>query len=203
MARQSTEKLLDDPSKLAIDLDPREIERKKAQRTYHLNVIQFPILRLLGFLLIIICILLHNVFLLRTFFWVDFSAISAPLVIYPLVSWLILYTLFERIKLFDLGIFFLVFDIFVWIFAIYVTGGEKSLLFFLMIVRTADQSAIAFKRAIVFGHISILSYIFMLLYLIYIEHRDSSLVGELPKLIFIYAVNIYFSLTARTCEQYH
>ncbi len=203
MARRSTEKLLDDPSKLAIDLDPREIERKKAQRTYHLNMIQFPILRLLGFLLVIICILLHNVFSLRTFFWVDFSAIAASLVIYSLVSWLMLYTLFERIKLFDLGIFFLVFDIFIWTFVIYVTGGEKSLLFFLMIVRAADQSAIAFKRVIVFGHISILSYILMLLYLIYVEHRDSSMVGELPKLIFIYAVNIYFSLTARTAEQYH
>jgi PAS domain S-box-containing protein len=202
MARRLAEKLLDGPPKLAIDLNPQEIDRKKAQRTYHLNVIQFPILRLLGFLLIIMYILLHNVFLSKTFSWMDFSSITAFLFIYSLISWLILYIFFERVKLFDLGIFFLVFDIFVWIFVIYSTGGEKSLLFVLMIVRAADQSAMTFKRVIVFAHISILSYILMLLYMNYVEYKSISLLGELPKLVFIYAVNIYLSLTAKTGEQY-
>jgi PAS domain S-box-containing protein len=202
MARRLAEKLLDGPSKLAIDLDPQEIECKKAQRTYYLNVIQFPILRILGFLLIIIYILLNNVFLLKQFSWIDFSSITVFLLLYSLISWLTLYIFFERVKFFDLGICFLVFDIFIWAFTIYFTGGEKSLLFVLMIVRAADQSAITFKRVLIFAHISILSYVLMLLYLNYIEHKQISLLGELPKLIFIYAINIYFSLTTKTGEQY-
>ena len=56
-----------DPTPLGIDLDPEEIERKKAQRRYYLNVVQIPTLRILGFSLLAICILLHNLLLLKTF----------------------------------------------------------------------------------------------------------------------------------------
>jgi hypothetical protein len=96
MARRLAEKLLEGPPKLAIDLDPQEIERKKAQRIYHLNVIQFPILRLLGFLFIIIYILLHNILLLKAFSWIDLFSVTAFLFVYPLISWLMLYIYFSR-----------------------------------------------------------------------------------------------------------
>jgi PAS domain S-box-containing protein len=200
--RQSTEKLLDDPSKPAIDLDPREIERKKTQRTYHLNVIQFPILRLLGFSLIVICIILDNIFFSQKSSLTSLSPFIILLFMYSLGSWLILYFCFGKIKIFDIGILFLVSDIFIWILVIYATGGEKSLLFFLMVIRAADQSTTTFRRVIIFGHISIASYVLMLLYLVYIERHEVFLANELPKLMLIYAVNIYFSLTARISRQY-
>lgn len=123
------------------------------------------------------------------------------MVAYSLISWVILYIYYLQVKLFDLGLFFLVFDIGVWILVIYFTGGEKSLFFFLMTVRAADQLGTTFKRVVFFGHLSICSYLFMLLYLIYVEQRPIAWVSELPKLIMIYALNLYIALTARTTEQ--
>lgn len=123
------------------------------------------------------------------------------MVAYSLISWVILYIYYLQVKLFDLGLFFLIFDIGVWILVIYFTGGERSLFFFLMTVRAADQLGTTFKRVVFFGHLSVCSYLFMLLYLIYIEQRPIAWVSELPKLIMIYALNLYIALTARTTEQ--
>ena len=58
---------------------------------------------------------------------------------YSLISWLILYLYFEKIKKIDIGFMFLVVDVFIWTFMIYYSGGEKSLLFWLMVMRVADQ----------------------------------------------------------------
>jgi PAS domain S-box-containing protein len=192
---------LDNPPKLVIDLDPQKIERKKAQRIYYLNIVHIPILRLIGFCLVTICILLHNLFLLRTFSLISFAYIAVSIIAYSLISWVVLYAFFVRVQLLDLSLFFLVLDIFVWVAVIYLTGGENSLFFPLMMVRAADQSGTTFKRVLFFSHISILGYILMLCYLIYGEQRSISWAGELPKLIAIYAVNLYLSLAARTGEQ--
>jgi PAS domain S-box-containing protein len=191
-----------DLTQLVIDLDPEEIERKKAQQAYHLNVIQIPALRLLGFCLLTICILFHNIFLLDSFSWTSFFGIASTVVIYSLVSWLILYLLFERIEKVDVGLLFLMVDVLVWTLVIYFSGGEKSLLFWLMVMRVADQINTNFRRVIFFGHLSILSYIAMLLYLMYVDHRPISLLYELPKILAIYGSNLYIAMTARTSEQY-
>ena len=55
-----------DPPQLVIDLDPHEIERKKAQRLYRLNVVQIPTLRILGFFLLTVCIFFHNLFIFES-----------------------------------------------------------------------------------------------------------------------------------------
>ena len=55
-----------DPPQLVIDLDPHEIERKKAQRLYRLNVVKIPTLRILGFFLLTICIFFHNLFIFES-----------------------------------------------------------------------------------------------------------------------------------------
>jgi hypothetical protein len=72
MVDQRTRSPQSDPSQLIIALDPEEIERSKEQKVYHLNVIQIPILRLLGFCLLTICLLFHNLFLLKSFSWLSF-----------------------------------------------------------------------------------------------------------------------------------
>ncbi len=202
MVKQLMRDAQNDPTQLVIDLDPAEIERKKAQRLYHLNVVQIPALRILGFSLLAICILLHNFLLLKTFSWTSFLEIVSIVIFYSFSSWLILYYFFEIIKKFDIAFLFLVIDVFIWTAMIYVSGGEKSLLFWLMVIRVADQINTSFKRALFFGHLSTISYIAMLLYLMYIDHHPISFVQELPKVIVIYVSNLYIAMTARTSEQY-
>src|SRR5262245_23174154 len=185
MARRWTRDSQSDPSQLAIDLDPEEIERKKAERLYRINVIQVPTLRLLGFCLLTVCILLHNLFSLKSFSWDIFFKITSIMMSYSIISWLILYLFFDRIKKFDLGFLFLIIDIYIWTLAIYFSGGEKSLLFWLMVMRVADQVNTNFKRVLFFGHLSTFSYIAMLLYLSYVDDHPVSLLHELPKILVI------------------
>jgi PAS domain S-box-containing protein len=201
MAKRRTRDAQGDPTHLAIDLDPEEIERKKAQRLYRLNVIQIPTLRVLGFCLLAIGILFHNLFLLKSFSWFNFFEIASALLLYSVISWIALYLFFETIKQFDIGFLFLVIDVFIWTIVIYFSGGEKSLLFWLMVMRVADQVNTSFKRVLFFGHLSTVSYIVMLLYLMYIDHHPISLLHELPKVVVIYVSNLYIAMTARTSEQ--
>jgi hypothetical protein len=54
-------------SQLVIDSAPQDVERTRAQKAYRLNVLQIPTLRLLGFSLLGIGALLHNLFLHEPF----------------------------------------------------------------------------------------------------------------------------------------
>jgi PAS domain S-box-containing protein len=183
---------------IQIDLDPLEARRKKRLRKYRLNVIQIPSLRLLGFAIIALFVLLHNIFILESFSWSRFFLLTIILFSYVLLSWLILYLFFSEVKAIDLGLLFLTLDIFAFTLAIYFTGGEKSWLFFLLMVRVADQSNTSFRRVLYFSHLSVLSYLLLLLYLSFFEHRSLSLPIETSKLLFIYSSNLYISLTAKT-----
>jgi signal transduction histidine kinase len=145
--------------------------------------------------------MLHNTYILENFSLKDFVSFITIVSCYIFLSWICLYFFFEKITKIDLGILFLTTDIFICILAIYYTGGEKSLLFFLLLVRTADQTNTSFKRVIVFSHISILCYVFMLFYLHYVDHKHISVISEIIKLFMLYAANVYISLTARAAEK--
>ncbi len=185
---------------IKIDLDPLEARKKKEFRKYRLNVIQIPYLRLLGFGLLSIFILIHNLFILESFSWPRFFLITVILFSYTLLSWLTLYLLYNKVKAIDLSLFFLTIDIFIFILVIYFTGGEKSWLFFLLMVRVADQTNTTFKRVLYFAHLSTLSYLLLLAYLNFVEHRSLVWAIELSKILFIYTGSFYISLTAKTAE---
>src|SRR5262249_3730166 len=130
-----TEMACDDLSQLALDLDPQDREQKKAQRVYRLNVRQIPLLRLFGFGLVLLGVLLHNLFLSHSFSWPSFVRLALIVVSYTALSWLLLSFLYARVKLFDVGVFFLVTDVFVWTVAIYFAGGGKKSSIFILVVR--------------------------------------------------------------------
>ncbi|HEV8713437.1 MAG TPA: PAS domain-containing sensor histidine kinase [Candidatus Binatia bacterium] len=201
MATQLTGLIGDDLSQLAIDLDPQDRERKKAQRVYRLNVIQIPLLRLFGFGLVLLGVLLHNLLLSPSFSWPSFVHLVLIVATYALLSWLLLYLLYPRVKLFDVGVFFLVADVFVWTVAVYFAGGEKSWLFFILMMRVADQVNTSFKRALSFAHLPVLSYGLMLLYISAVEQRWISWPAEVTKMLYIYGANLYIALAARPAEQ--
>ena len=187
-------------SAIEIDLDAFEAKRKKESRRYRLNVIQMPRLRFFGMCLILLLAFFHNHFILKSFSWSHFSLLSAILMGYTLFSWLILRLFFSRTKWMDLGILFLCLDIFFWTVAIYFTGGNRSWLFFLLIVRVADQTSTNFRRVLLFSHFSVLCYFLLLFYLDFVDHRTFAWPIELTKVLMLYCVNLYISLTAKTAE---
>jgi len=199
-AAASERDLVGDLSELAIELHPSEVERKKRKRAYRLHVVDVPRLRVLGYALLFFGVLAHNIYLTPPLELTVMAWLAAVLIGYSLLSWAALYLLFERITLFDLGVFFLVTDLFVWTAAIYASGGEKSLLFFILLLRIADQANTEFRRALFFAHMATLSYLVMLLYIFFVDQRMLYWPAEITKLLFIYGASLYLSLTARTAE---
>src|SRR5262245_8974361 len=117
MAAQAIEPTSPQVSLLDIDLDPDQIRRKKAERAYRLNVVEIPLLRLLGLSLVVLVVFLNNRFLLHSFSWPQFLSLTVVLAGYALLSWLALFLFYPRIKLFDLGVFFLIVDVLAWTLA--------------------------------------------------------------------------------------
>ena len=184
-----------------IDLDPAEARRKKALRRYRLNVVDMPRFRLLGFIIVLFLAFLNNFIILQSFSWPRFLLLAAILLGYAFLSWLMLALFFSRVKKFDLSVLFLSIDILAFTTAIYFTGGNKSWLFFFLLVRVADQTNTYFLRVLFFTHLSVLCYLLLLLYLVFADHVSIIWPIELSKVLMLYIVSLYICLTAKTAEE--
>jgi hypothetical protein len=145
MAKRRMTDLRGDPTQLVIDSAPDDMERKKAQQAYRLNAVQIPTWHILGFCLRTICSFFHNLFTLKPFSWSSFFETAALVMSYSPISWLILYSWLEKAKKFAVSFLFLVLNVFKWILMICFSGGEKSFLFWLMVMRVAHQINTSFK----------------------------------------------------------
>ena len=183
-------------------LDPETTAHQKRLRERHFHVVEVPRLRLLGMAILTILVVCHEVFSTEATNWKVPIQIAAALAIYALVSFVVLRLFFEKAKPFiNLGTLFLALDIPAFVWVIYQTGGDNSWLFFLLYIRVADQTNTTFKRAITFSHIAVASYLLLILYLAFVEHRPISWSAEVFKLLILYGANLYVSLTARTAER--
>jgi signal transduction histidine kinase len=171
----------------------------KQRRERHFHVIEVPRLRLLGFSIMALLVVLRQAF-------VPDDPASRPfllgtiVLLYSLVSWAVLYAFFDRVKRVNLGTVFLSVDVAAFIIAIYLTGADKSWLFILLFIRAADQAHTNFRRALAFAHLSVGLYAVLLLELTLVEHRHIAWPAEIFKLLVLYGANVYISMTARTAE---
>jgi two-component system, cell cycle sensor histidine kinase and response regulator CckA len=182
-----------------IFLDPEEAKREHSKRVYRHHVYEIPCLRAFGMVMISLFFLLHNLFLVpTTTAWTDFWNLLIIYTLYIIISWVILLAYYKKHQ--SLGLFFLFFDLFFFIMAIYCSGGEKSWLFFLLMVRTADQARTTWRNTLLFANISTASYILMLVYIAYFQHRSLSFSAEMTTIFLIYVSNIYLSYVSKTAD---
>src|SRR6266581_8931050 len=98
--------------------DPDESDQQKQRREHHFHVIDVPGLRLLGFSLLTLLVVLRHAF-------VPEDPSTRPLILgaivltYSLVSWALLYAFFDRVKRVHLGTLFLSLDVVAFVLAIY------------------------------------------------------------------------------------
>jgi signal transduction histidine kinase len=181
-------------------LDSGRSEEEKRRRERQFHVVEVPRLRLVGFLIVTLLVFMRRAF-------VPDDPASHPLLLgafglsYSLLSWAILYLFFDRVHRVNLGTVFLSIDVAAFVFAIYITGADKSWLFFLMFIRTADQANTNFRRALAFAHLSVALYAVLLLELGVVEHRPVAWTVEMFKLLLLYGANVYIAMTARTAER--
>ena len=182
--------------------DRTESHRKPTRENYRLNVIQIPLLRGFGCVILCLYVLLYDLLIAPSFSWSRYLAFVAIFAIYCLASWLVLRAAYKKVKAFDLSVLFLIVDLFFLVLAIYRTGADKSLLFFLSVIRVSDQTYTSFKRLVLFAHLSLFSYVLFILYLTGIEGRPVDWKLEILKMAYIYGANMYIAVTSKPAEKF-
>src|SRR5262249_4934692 len=175
-----------------IYLDPAEAEREKRRRARRLHVASVPTMRLAGFTALLLLIYLHRRLVLGSFSWNAYLAFAVVLLGWALASWFLLYRFYERLGT-RLAFILLFGDIAMFTLVVYVTGGEKSWLFFILAVRSADVAFINTRYLLAFSHISVLAYILMLAWLTGLEGRNLSWPVEASKIAALYIVSLYLA----------
>ena len=183
-----------------VTLDATEARRQTAARNRYLNLVVYPQARLVGNVLVLAGVALHNAFILESFSSSGFVALAAGALLYSLASWLALRLWYGAITAVDLGMAFTVADVVVWTFMIYASGAERSWLFFLMLIRAADQRFAGVRRIVAFGSFSVGCYAAMLAYVALVDGRPLPWGRALTTLFFLTATNLYIAITARTAE---
>ncbi len=184
----------------AVPLSEPGLELAREQARHRLNVVQIPWNRVLGSGLLLVTIFLHNRFILEGFTWGAFAVVVLVVANYVVLTWLALYLFWERLRPLNLGTAFRVTDILLTTYAIYASGGDRSWLFFLAILRAFEQTGAGFRRALVLGHLSLVSYLLMLGYLAGVEGRTLDGGAELAKVGILWVASLYIAMIARTAE---
>jgi PAS domain S-box-containing protein len=192
---------------LDLQVDPAEADRRKRARLVQLNTQVIPRLRLLGFVFLATGALLHNAFIypgLDGFSWTAWVRLVAYLGVYSLATWYLLHLFYEETRpSLDLGTVFLASDMGMFSLAIYFTGAEHSWIFFIPLFRVVDQTSTSFKRTLIFAHLAPLTYLLVILQVVFVEHRHIPAGPEVAKLVFIYIGSLYIAMVARTGDARH
>ncbi|HKO55865.1 MAG TPA: ATP-binding protein, partial [Thermoanaerobaculia bacterium] len=186
---------------MSIAIHPDEIERRRAERAYRLMVIELPLIRVLGSAILSFGVFLHNRYLLGETELRSWLTVTLILFAYCALSWATLFLFYRRLLPRDLGLFFLFFDVVIWTFAIYFTGAERSWLFFIYLMRVADQVQTTVRRCFAFGFFSLFCYAAMFAWVVLADGRHIAASMIAVRLLFIALATVYIALAARTAER--
>jgi signal transduction histidine kinase/CheY-like chemotaxis protein len=186
-------------SPASADSDFSPAGKRQRERRYH--TVTVPSLRLVGFTMIAALIAFRQYFVQEPDGWPRTTAYIVSLLAYNAITWIALRRWYGRVRGLNLGDVVLALDLVPFTYAIYLTGGDSSWLFFLLFIRVADQNSTSFKRGLVFGHLSFASYVVLLAYLRFVEHRQIVWHVEAFKLLLLYFANLYVAMTSRTAER--
>ena len=182
-----------------IALDPLEVETRRREREQRLAAFELPLIRLGGSLLLSVALFLHNRYLVPQPDW-RWLAATLALAGYAAASWALIVVFLRRKPPLDLTVPALAADLLVWTYAIYCSGAEASWLFFILLLRVADQTQTTFRRASAFAVAATACYTGMLIWVAVADGRDVMNAGQMTKLALLFFGGIYISLAARTAE---
>ena len=117
-----------EPATTELYLDATEVEERRRQRGERHDTRTIPALRLLGFQLLAVLVILHNTFVLGDPDWVALGWFLAAVEGYCLVSWVLLRAYYPRAPQ-SLPLFLLCVDVVLYAVAVYVSGANRSWLF--------------------------------------------------------------------------
>ena len=152
---------------------------KKARLRYKLNVKEIPRARFVGYVLLCLFVTLHNHLIFGRVYWGTVILYSISVFAFSLISWVLLHFQYTKNQNWHLSTTFLILDVLLFTWAIYITGGNESYLFFILAIRTADQVVTSVKKVTLFAAITLLAYLGLLLILYFVEGKE---IREAPSL---------------------
>jgi signal transduction histidine kinase len=182
-------------------VDPEEAARQTLRRRRDMNVVTFPLVRMVGFQLLIIVMVGHNLLMMKDAPWQPMVTYTVIAELYCLGSWWVLLRWFDRVKAIDLGLLFFTTDLVLWTGAVYVSGGHTSWLFFLLALRVADQSFVSFRRAAAFAHLAPLCYVTMLLYQAQVDAVAVDWARALAITLLLYLSGLYILMSGLNAQK--
>src|SRR5689334_15002877 len=136
-------------------LDPELSQRERYRRAYKLNVVQIPIMRIIGFVSMTVAAFLYDL-RLPVFPLSGLLTLVAINLGYGLAALVAVRALYDRVGRFDLTLLFLHIDVVMWLFTMHHVGAADELFAFFLLVRVGDQVRFGFKRAFYFTNFVVL-----------------------------------------------
>ena len=192
--RNSPARQLGFTSPLPLYLDPVEAEQQKRHRARQLNVASVPATRLVGFTALLLLVYLYNRFVVGSFSWGAYFGLAGVLIGWAFLGWLLLYVLYDRLGT-RLAFSLLFADLAMFALVVYATGGEKSWLFFILIVRSADTGFVTARQRMMFTHAGVVAYVALLAWVAGVDGRPLDWPAEAVKIAALWAVCLYLALT--------
>ena len=162
------------------------------------NVVAVPQLRLLGTNLLFLVAALHNIFVFGELDLATFLPVLVGAELYCLATWGALKAFFTRVRWVHLGHAFLVTDLVLFDFAVWVSGGHQSLLWPVFVLRTADQLWLHRGRAKLMAALGPVAYAVLIAYQAFAEGQTVAWGGEATKLTVLATMNLFLILIAST-----
>lgn len=182
-----------------LSIDASIVAELKAKRRRRFATFQEPALRLAGSAILIFIVVVSNAATGATS-WTLVTGLAAVLLLHCAVTWTTL-ALAPDHALSRLGLVFLTTDPFVWMGAVYVTGGAESWLYFLPLVRVADQINRSRAKVFFFTAVAVAAYATLLAYIAVVDHQPISWPPQVARLMFLAGCGSYLALTAGTAER--
>ncbi|HWI17783.1 MAG TPA: histidine kinase dimerization/phospho-acceptor domain-containing protein [Vicinamibacterales bacterium] len=178
-------------------LDPEQSRRAKYRRGYKLNVIQIPLMRIVGFVAMTLAALLYDL-TLPVFPLESFLALAAINLGYGLVALVAVRALYDRVGRFDLTLVFLHLDVAMWLVTMHHVNSADQLFVFFLLVRVGDQVGFGFRRAFYFTHVVVGTY---LAYLWWLSTQiELAWANHLYVAATMYLIGAYISVTGIAIE---
>lgn len=178
---------------------PDEVERRRREHAARLVLRDIPLLRATGLAFVSLGIFLNNRYFPGIQSMQAWWTATAVLAAYCVLSWAALVAV-HRFAGRDATLFFLAADVVILTYAIYASGAEESRLFFILLIRVADQTQTTFRRCLAFLVWATVCYAGMVAWVGFVDVRQVVVTAVAVKLIFIVISGVYIALTARTAE---